>query len=216
MVRMEWNQVPLSNGVLRQEPDLGHLVSGYFDLPAAVQSLINIATVFRLIKRISAKHLLSSDSNPRGLQALFAQELPDALPPIRYECLLPPEITGNMFQTCSWALPSMYSPSQLIFGRSISQMGTVSHLTSPSSTLYASADKVKLHAYKDSHFSMPPSEATLRRRWRMSENNLSGVSPLIEFLSTGNYTCTYDLVHARLDERSTTTVGNLSVGLFHF
>lgn len=117
----------------------------------------------------------------------------------------------------------MYSPCKQIIGPRISQVGISSHLMSPTITLCVGADKVKLHAYEDTLCQLPFFNAALRGNFKeateqvitMPEDNPSAVSALIEFMYTGNYTCTYDPASARLHEDSTTPVGSLGEGLFH-
>lgn len=92
---------------------------------------------------------------------------------------------------------------------------------SPITTLYVGPNRVEFHAYEDSLCQLPFFQAALRGRFgeateqvvTMPEDDPSHVSALIEFLYTGNYTCTYNPPITPL--QGGFPVGNLAQGLFH-
>lgn len=94
---------------------------------------------------------------------------------------------------------------------------------SPTITLCIGPNQVKLHANEDTLCQLPFFNAALRGNFKeatervitMPEDNPGDMSALIEFISTGNYTCMYDPAITRLHKGSTAPVGSLTEVLFH-
>lgn len=116
----------------------------------------------------------------------------------------------------------MYSPRQLTLLENLT-LSNFSHLMSPNITLCIGPNQVKLHANEDTLCQLPFFTAALRGNFKeatervitMPEDNPCDVSALIEFISTGNYTCMYDPASSELCKGSTAPVASLTEGLFH-
>lgn len=90
-------------------------------------------------------------------------------------------------------------------------------------TLYIGPDRLELHAHEDTLCKLPFFRAALKGSFReshtksiaMPEDAPIMVSALIEYLYTGNYTYTYDLGSAKLNDESGVPVATLTEGQYH-